>query len=260
MSLVGVRGHQLFPVQPVTLTSRYSGWLAAAFLLATSAALARGKVQSVAGPALVVDADTLTINQHSIRLDGIDAPEKSQNCLKNGQSWPCGREAALALKKWIAGRDVSCVGSNFDRYGRLLARCTVKGQNVGSWLVSSGWAFAYRKYSDDFVPHENLARQTSKGLWSGRFLFPWTWRECQKNLAAPVCSLESIVAAPHSRVRTPPTTNSLDVPSREKTPNAASEPFPSCSAARAAGQAPLRRGMSGYSKRLDRDGDGIACE
>ena len=34
----------------------------------------------------------------------------------------------------------------------------------------------------------------------------------------------------------------------------------SCSEARAAGAAPLRRGRPGYSTRLDRDGDGIACE
>lgn len=36
--------------------------------------------------------------------------------------------------------------------------------------------------------------------------------------------------------------------------------FGSCAAARAAGAAPMRRGDPGYSPRLDRDGDGIACE
>ncbi|WP_298165374.1 excalibur calcium-binding domain-containing protein [Novosphingobium sp.] len=36
--------------------------------------------------------------------------------------------------------------------------------------------------------------------------------------------------------------------------------YPNCSAARAAGAAPLREGDGGYSRRLDRDGDGIACE
>lgn len=36
--------------------------------------------------------------------------------------------------------------------------------------------------------------------------------------------------------------------------------YPNCSAARAAGAAPLRRGDGGYSRKLDRDGDGIACE
>ena len=36
--------------------------------------------------------------------------------------------------------------------------------------------------------------------------------------------------------------------------------FSSCAAARAAGYRRIRRGEAGYSSRLDRDGDGIACE
>ena len=36
--------------------------------------------------------------------------------------------------------------------------------------------------------------------------------------------------------------------------------FPNCSAARAAGAAPVRAGSPGYSRKLDRDGDGIGCE
>lgn len=41
---------------------------------------------------------------------------------------------------------------------------------------------------------------------------------------------------------------------------ASSAYYPSCKAARAAGVTPIRRGSPGYSARLDRDGDGIACE
>ncbi len=36
--------------------------------------------------------------------------------------------------------------------------------------------------------------------------------------------------------------------------------FANCSAARAAGAAPLHRGDPGYRAKLDRDGDGVACE
>ncbi|MFN3858794.1 MAG: excalibur calcium-binding domain-containing protein [Caulobacter sp.] len=36
--------------------------------------------------------------------------------------------------------------------------------------------------------------------------------------------------------------------------------YANCSAARAAGAAPLRRGEPGYRPALDRDGDGVACE
>jgi hypothetical protein len=37
-------------------------------------------------------------------------------------------------------------------------------------------------------------------------------------------------------------------------------PFVNCDAARAAGAAPVHRGDAGYSRRLDRDGDGTGCE
>ncbi len=36
--------------------------------------------------------------------------------------------------------------------------------------------------------------------------------------------------------------------------------YPNCAAARAAGAAPVYRGEPGYSRRLDRDGDGVGCE
>ena len=36
--------------------------------------------------------------------------------------------------------------------------------------------------------------------------------------------------------------------------------YPNCSAARAAGVAPVRRGDPGYGKHLDRDNDGVGCE
>ncbi|MFD6176307.1 MULTISPECIES: GmrSD restriction endonuclease domain-containing protein [unclassified Isoptericola] len=40
----------------------------------------------------------------------------------------------------------------------------------------------------------------------------------------------------------------------------ASGPFANCTEARAAGAAPVHRGDPGYSSRIDRDGDGVACE
>jgi hypothetical protein len=36
--------------------------------------------------------------------------------------------------------------------------------------------------------------------------------------------------------------------------------YENCTAVRAAGAAPIHRGEPGYSSKLDRDDDGIACE
>lgn len=55
----------------------------------------------------------------------------------------------------------------------------------------------------------------------------------------------------------PPTT----APAPPSTQAVAPAPsFANCAEARAAGAAPLYRGQPGYSSRLDRDGDGVACE
>lgn len=53
-------------------------------------------------------------------------------------------------------------------------------------------------------------------------------------------------------------------PSRRPKPKPKPEPesvyYANCAAVRAAGAAPLHRGDPGYSGKLDRDGDGVACE
>ena len=50
---------------------------------------------------------------------------------------------------------------------------------------------------------------------------------------------------------------SADRPRRD---SGGSAHYANCTAARAAGAAPIRRGEPGYASHLDRDGDGIGCE
>lgn len=47
---------------------------------------------------------------------------------------------------------------------------------------------------------------------------------------------------------------------KQKTAPAGEVLYASCADVRAAGAAPIRRGDPGYSRRLDRDGDGVGCE
>ncbi|MEC3033629.1 excalibur calcium-binding domain-containing protein, partial [Bacillus thuringiensis] len=42
--------------------------------------------------------------------------------------------------------------------------------------------------------------------------------------------------------------------------NTSSAYYKNCDAVRAAGKAPLYKDQPGYSRKLDRDGDGVACE
>ncbi|HUR40607.1 MAG TPA: thermonuclease family protein [Verrucomicrobiae bacterium] len=124
------------------------------------------------GQASIIDGDTLEIHGERIRLHGLDAPESSQACDLAAKSWPCGRRAALALADLIGDDVVRCAARGKDRYGRTIAACSVRGQDINAWLVREGWAVAYVKYSSDYVDAEAAARAAGRNLWSGPFVMP----------------------------------------------------------------------------------------
>ena len=129
------------------------------------------------GAARVLDADTLEIRGHRVRLDGIDAPEKRQVCRCNGRRYQCGVAATQALRRRIGGQAVNCAVSGQDRYSRLLAVCQVAdGTDLNGWVVEQGWALAYRRFSTRYVAHEERAEAAQAGLWAGEFVPPWEWR------------------------------------------------------------------------------------
>jgi len=72
---------------------------------------------------------------------------------------------------------VRCVGNQKDRYGRLIAECFVSGYNLNARIVYEGLGLAYRKYSKQYVPEEDKARQAGRGMWAGEFVPPWDWRK-----------------------------------------------------------------------------------
>ena len=71
---------------------------------------------------------------------------------------------------------------------------------------------------------------------------------------------ETSTETPVPRTTTPRTTTQRPQPLVETPAPGGDVYYRNCSAARAAGAAPLYRGQPGYSSKLDRDGDGVACE
>lgn len=133
------------------------------------------------GVASVIDGDTLEIRGVRIRLHGIDAPESRQLCRRNsGEEWRCGQQAALAMSDRIGRLTVSCAVSDVDRYDRAIAVYAQGNEDLNRWLVSQGWAVAYRRYSRDYVEAEDLARRAGHNIWSGQFVMPWDWRRGQR--------------------------------------------------------------------------------
>jgi hypothetical protein len=65
---------------------------------------------------------------------------------------------------------------------------------------------------------------------------------------------------PSPRDSATPTPTQPQSPKLSETPGQESVVFQNCAEARAAGKTPLHRGDPGYSEKLDKNGDGIACE
>ncbi len=135
---------------------------------ALSAPVQYGKVVKIA------DGDTLTIlvdkQQHKIRLSDIDTSERKQ---------PFGTRAKQALSDVVFGKQVRVVELTVDRYGRIVGRVNVSGTDVNRELVVRGFAWVYRKYSNDaeLLRLEADAKRKGLGLWAESTpIPPWDWR------------------------------------------------------------------------------------
>ena len=87
--------------------------------------------QPITGPARITDGDTLRIGNERIRLFGIDAPEMKQSCNDDrGARYACGEVARDALRRHVGGAPVTCEPVDRDRYGRTVARCYARGEDL----------------------------------------------------------------------------------------------------------------------------------
>ena len=142
-------------------------------------------INKISGFAKVVDGDTIKINSKKIRLYGIDAPEKKQKCKKTyltisfmsfTKDYMCGEVSTEKLIKKINKQKLNCNILDVDRYKRLIGECFKRNINLNSWMVSNGYAVAYRKYSKKYVSDEINAKNNKLGIWQGKFEMPWDYR------------------------------------------------------------------------------------
>jgi len=125
----------------------------------------------------IVDGDTIHLNGEKIRFSGIDTPELKQTCFKDDVKNLCGVKAKQILINKIGNNTVECISEGRDQYKRILAECFVNNESLSSYLVRSGYAFAYRKYSKKFIKDENYAKANQIGIWSMKFEYPWEYRK-----------------------------------------------------------------------------------
>jgi endonuclease YncB( thermonuclease family) len=138
---------------------------------------AMAQAADISGIAKVREGDTVQIGNSRIRLGGIDAPSVDQLCLNNdGERWTCGIAARDELIKHADNKTWTCHVVQTDRRGRAVARCEVDGEDIQKWMVKSGWALSYLRFSHDYDADEKAAREAKAGMWQGAFIAPWDWR------------------------------------------------------------------------------------
>ena len=124
----------------------------------------------------IIDGDTIILNGEKIRFSGIDTPELKQTCMQGGEEVGCGMSAKMLLVKKIGNNTPECISEGKDVYKRTLAECFVNGESLSKFLVRSGYAFAYRKYSTKFIKDEDFAKTNRLGMWAMTFQYPWDFR------------------------------------------------------------------------------------
>jgi micrococcal nuclease len=112
----------------------------------------------------VIDGDTLEINGETIRLLGINCPEKGEKYYE---------EAKEFLENLTTGKEIEIKRKEKDIYGRTLAYIFLDGKNVNLEIIKEGYANPYYPISEDTYS-ENM------------YL---AWEECTKNL----CEKSSIL-------------------------------------------------------------------
>jgi len=128
----------------------------------------------------VHDGDTITVlrdgkKQVRIRLEGVDCPELRQDF---------GRRAKRFTSEKAAGQLARILPKEWDRYGRLVARVLVGGEDLSHALVRAGLAWHFKRYSSDrrLADEERVARDAKVGLWSQpNPTPPWDWRRVHRS-------------------------------------------------------------------------------
>lgn len=130
----------------------------------------------------VSDGDTIKVlddsrHVHTIRLMGIDAPEKAQ---------AYGQRSKQSLSALIHGQKVLVEWSKRDKYGRTVGKVLAQdGADVCLEQITSGMAWHYTKYASEqsredrerYAEAEKAARESKIGLWQDEApVPPWVWR------------------------------------------------------------------------------------
>jgi endonuclease YncB( thermonuclease family) len=157
-----------------------------------------GGSKELVGRATVVAGDVLKVDSNTVRLSGIEAPERTQLCGKDAGKWRCAEAAQTALAKVVSGRPVRCRLSGTDKAGRPLAHCSIDSVDINAELVRQGYVFA--EGGSRYGRQEAEARDAKAGMWIAAALRPAevrakAWEEAKRQ-APDGCPIKGQVKGP----------------------------------------------------------------
>jgi endonuclease YncB( thermonuclease family) len=135
----------------------------------------------------VTDGDTITVitggQKLTIRLVGIDAPEKSRK--KNDPGQPFSQASTKYLAGMVLNKNVDIVSYGTDRYDRTLGVVYVDGKNVNLEMIKGGLAEVYKGKpakgfdNEPYWNAEKKAQEAAIGMWSlgDKYISPKDWRK-----------------------------------------------------------------------------------
>ncbi len=132
----------------------------------------------------VLDGDTLELidlnnQEFRVRLQGIDAPEKTQ---------AYGPQAKALLTRITLNQTAHVIWNEKDKYGRIIGKVLIKENDICLEMIAAGLAWHFTRYEqsqseDDrqlYKATEKKVREQRKGLWADiNPQPPWKYRHQQ---------------------------------------------------------------------------------
>lgn len=129
----------------------------------------------LSGAVRVIDGDTFDLGTVRIRLQGVDAPERREACLDaGGRGWACGAWATEQLRAVIGDRALSCRDLGERNRNRIVAACTLAGQDLGALLVEQGIVRACPRYARQHAHSRRYEGLEAQAISAGRGLHAGT--------------------------------------------------------------------------------------